>query len=151
MTVIIKNLYHYTTEDSRFAIINSGVLYPSLDRGDSNDVRYGEGQYFTNLAPEMIACKLRIDNDNPIPTMIACQLSSEMTTAQREAGKISLKQLSARIMDGAIVPWKLYCFVEFDVSSLVIESTENPHVYIHRSTVNLDISNLIIRSGKVPR
>lgn len=151
MTVIIKSLYHYTTEDSRFAIINSGVLYPSLDRGDSNDIRYGEGQYFTNLAPEMIACKLRIDNDNLIPTMIACQLSSEMTTAQREAGKISLKQLSARIMDGAIVPWKLYCFVEFDVSSLVIKSTENPHVYIHRSTVNLDISNLIIRSGKVPR
>ena len=152
MTVNISNsLYHYTTEHSRLAIIKSGVLRPSLDSGDGNDIRYGEGQYFTNIAPEMIACRLSNDNDNLVPRIIACQLSSEMTTAQKEAGKISLKQLSARIMDGAIVPWKFYCFIEFDVSNLVIESTENPHVYIHRSTVNLDISNLIIRSGEIPR
>lgn len=152
MTVNIPNrLYHYTTELARLAIIESKVLHPSLDRGNNRDVRYGEGQYFTNLAPETIACKLNIIDGNPIQTTIACQLSSDMTNAQKEAGQISLKQLSARIMDGAIVPWKLHCFVEFDVSNLIIEPTENPYVYIHKSKMNLEIGNLIIRSGETPR
>jgi hypothetical protein len=79
------------------------------------------------------------------------EFTSEMTDEQKEAGKISLKQLSARIMDGAIVPWKLYCFIEFDVSSLRIEPTESEYIYLHRSKIDLDISKLIIRSGETPR
>jgi hypothetical protein len=78
-------------------------------------------------------------------------ISSEMTDEQKEAGQISLKQLSARIMDGAIVPWKLYCFIEFDVSGLIIESTESQYIYLHRSKLDLDVSKLIIRSGETPR
>ena len=146
-----NRLYHYTTELGRLAIIKSKALYPSLDRGDNADVRYGEGQYFTNLAPEMIACRLRIEDENLVPTMIACQLSSDMTNEQKEAGQISLRQLSARIMDGAIVPWKLYCFIEFDVSNLIIEPTESEYIYLHKSKIELDISKLIIRSGETPR
>lgn len=146
-----NRLYHYTTELSRLAIIKSKALYPSLDRGDNTDVRYGEGQYFTNLAPEMIACRLRIEDENLVPTMIACQLSSDMTNEQKESGQISLRQLSARIMDGAIVPWKLYCFIEFDVSNLIIEPTESEYIYLHKSKIELDISKLIIRSGETPR
>ena len=143
MTVNIpKRLYHYTTELGRLGILRNKVIYPSLDRGDNTDVRYGEGQYFTNLAPEMIACRAKIEDEAFVPKMIACQLSSEMTAKQKEAGQISLKQLSARIMDGAVVPWKLYCFIEFDVSSLVLEPTESEYIYIHRSKIDLDISNL---------
>jgi HYD1 signature containing ADP-ribosyltransferase len=152
LTLTIPNrLYHYTTELGLLGIIKSKTLYPSLDRGDNTDVRYGEGQYFTNLAPEMIACRFRIEDENLVPKMIACQLSSDMTDEQKEAGQISLKQLSARIMDGAIVPWKLYCFIEFDVSSLRIEPTESEYIYLHRSKIDLDISKLIIRSGETPR
>jgi HYD1 signature containing ADP-ribosyltransferase len=148
---IFNSFYHYTTESARLAIIESGVLRPSLDRGDNTDVRYGEGQYFTNLAPEMIACKLKIIDISTTPETIACQLSSEMTEQQKQAGQISLKQLSARIMDGAIVPLKLHCFIEFDVSNLIIERTESSYIYLHRSRTDLDISNLIIRSGETPR
>jgi hypothetical protein len=148
---IPSRLYHYTTEIGRLAIIESKVLHPSLDRGDNTDVRYGEGQYFTNLAPEMIACKSNIIDGSKVSEKTACQLSIDMTDTQKEAGQISLKQLSARIMDGAIVPWKLYCFIEFDVSSLAIETTESPYIYIHRSKLDLEIGNLTIRSGDVPR
>jgi hypothetical protein len=132
-------------------LLENKILYPSLDRGDNTDVRYGEGQYFTNLAPEMIACRFSLEDENLVPKMIACQLSSDMTDDQKEAGQISLKQLSARIMDGAVVPWKLYCFIEFDVSNLMIEPTESQYIYLHKSKIALDISKLIIRSGETPR
>jgi hypothetical protein len=148
---IPDSLYHYTTESGLLGILKGKILYPSLDRGDNIDVRYGEGQYFTNLAPEMIACQLRIEDEDLTPKMVACQLSSEMTDKQKEAGQISLKQLSARIMDGAVVPWKLYCFIELDVSGLILESTESEYIYVHRSRTDLDVSQLIIRSGETPR
>ena len=132
MTVSIpNNLYHYTTESSLLGIIESKVLYPSLDRGDGTDIKYGEGQYFTNISPDTIACMSQ----------------SQMTSTQIEAGQISLIQLAGRTMAGTLTLDRFYCFIEFDVSSLVINRTDNPYTFIHKSQINLDISNLIIRSG----
>jgi hypothetical protein len=129
---IPSSLYHYTTEQGRFGIIESGVLRPSLVQENGQDARYGSGQYFTSIAPERIAALSFAD----------------MTSAQKEADQISLRQLLGRIMAGSVAEEKLAFFIEFNVSSLIIESTENPNIYIHRSEINLDISNLIIRSGE---
>jgi hypothetical protein len=126
-----NSLYHYTTKYGRLAIIESGVLRPSLPKSNRRDVLYGSGQYFTNISPEMIACKSITD----------------MTLAQIESGQISLLQLSRRIMAGTQSLEKFCCFIQFDVSTLIIEDTENPCIYLHRSDIDIDISNLIIRSG----
>jgi hypothetical protein len=132
LTVNIPNsLYHYTTESSLLAIIESKVLYPSLDRGDDTDVKYGEGQYFTNISPDIIACMSQ----------------SQMTSTQRESGQISLIQLAGRIMAGTLTLDRFDYFIEFNVSNLIIDRTDNPYTFMHKSKVNLDVSNLIIRSG----
>jgi HYD1 signature containing ADP-ribosyltransferase len=135
-----SSLYHYTTESSLLGIIESGVLHPSLDQ-NSRTTMFGSGQYFTNIAPEMIAC---------LGTR-ACKLRADLTTAHRESGQISLIQLSGRIMDGAMAIERLECFLEFSVSGLNISATESPHIYLNRSETDLDISNLVLRYGKVPR
>jgi HYD1 signature containing ADP-ribosyltransferase len=127
-----SRLYHYTTKYNRLAIIESGVLHPSLEREDGIDALFGSGQYFTNIAPEMVVCKSR----------------ANMTPAQIASGQISLLQLFRRIMAGSVAPEKLFCYIEFDVSALAIESTQSPYIYLHRSTIDLSISNLIIRSGE---
>ncbi|MCU6220009.1 hypothetical protein KWI06_09650, partial [Enterobacter cloacae] len=46
-----KTLIHYTTEEGMKGITESGVIRPS-----SGDVhaRFEDGQYFTNISPEMI-------------------------------------------------------------------------------------------------
>jgi hypothetical protein len=131
VVLIPQTLYHYTTQSARIAIIKSGVLYPSLEREDGIDALFGSGQYFTDIAPETIACRSRAD----------------MTVEQIEKGQISLLQLFRRIMAGSVEPEKLSCYLEFDVSNLPIEATENPYIYLHRSTIDLDIRDLIIRSG----
>ncbi len=127
-----NSLYHYTTEQGRFGIMESGVLRPSLVQENGQDAKYGSGHYFTNIAPERIA---------------ALSLSG-MTDEQKKADQISLRQLLRWIMVGSVAEEKLAFFIEFDVSNLTIESTENPYICIHRSEINLDISNLIIRSGE---
>ena len=112
--------------------MESGVLKPSLDRGNNTDVKYGEGQYFTNISPDIITCESR----------------SQMTSTQVESGQISLRQLAGRIMAGTLTLDRFYCFLKLDVSSLIIDSTDdNPYIYLQNSNTNLDISNLIIRSG----
>jgi hypothetical protein len=127
LAVPIPNiLYHYTTKYGRLAITESGVLHPSLERVDGRDALFGSGQYFTKIAPEAVVCKSR----------------TNMTLAQIESGQISLLQLFRRIMAGSVEPDKLSCYIEFDVSSLPIDSTENPYIYIHRSTIDLNIGNL---------
>jgi hypothetical protein len=133
LTANIPNrLYHYTTKEGRFGIIDSGVLRPSLVQENGQDAKYGSGQYFTNISPDRIAARSL----------------SDMTDEQKEAGQISLRQLLRWIMVGSVAEEKLAFFIEFNVSSLIIESTENPYIYIHRSETNLDISELIIRSER---
>ena len=132
LTVNIPNsLYHYTTKFGLIAIIESKVLYPSLDRGDGTDIKYGEGQYFTNISPDIIDCMSQ----------------SQMTSTQIESGQISLIQLAGRIMAGTLTLDRFYYFIELNVSELIIDQTDNPYTFIRKSKVDLDISNLIIRSG----
>jgi hypothetical protein len=111
--------------------MESRVLRPSLDRGDNTDVKYGEGQYFTNISPDIITCESR----------------SQMTSTQVESGQISLRQLAGRIMAGTLTLDRFYYFLELDVSSLIIDCTDSPYIYLHRSNTDLDVSNLIIRFG----
>ena len=133
MTVNISNsLYHYTTEYGRLAIIESGVLRPSLVRQDGRDALYGSGQYLTNISPDIIVCESRED----------------LTPAHKEAGQICIEQLSYRIMGGVGSPERLACFIEFDVSDLIIEMTESRYICLHRNEIDLDIRHLIIRSGR---
>ena len=133
MTVNISNtLYHYTTEHGRIAIIESGVLRPSLERKDGKDALYGSGQYFTNISPDIVVC----------------QSKEQLTPSQKEAGQICIEQLSYRIMGGVGSPERLACFIEFDVSNLTIEIPGTRYICLHRSEVDIDITNLIIRSGK---
>jgi hypothetical protein len=133
LTVNIYNsLYHYTTEYGLLAIIESGVLRPSLQRKDGRDALYGSGQYFTNIPPDLIVCAWR----------------EELTPAQKEAGQICLEQLSYRIMGGVGSPERLACFIEFDVSNLTIEIPGSRYICLHRSEVNLDIKNRITGSGR---
>lgn len=44
-------LYHYTTELGMRAIVDTEVLRPSRARKGAKDVRYGNGQYFSDLVP----------------------------------------------------------------------------------------------------
>jgi HYD1 signature containing ADP-ribosyltransferase len=130
---IPNSLYHYTTEYGLLAIIESRVLRPSLTKPNGRDVLLGEGQYLTNIAPETIACRSL----------------TKMAPAQIESGQISLFQLANRIMRGTPSPEKLDYFIEFDVSKLIIiHSSEYEYIYVHKSKVDLDISNRIIRFGK---
>jgi HYD1 signature containing ADP-ribosyltransferase len=92
MTAAIPHsLYHYTTESGLLGIMESKILHPSLDQAGRLTI-FGSGQYFTTVAPEMIAC---------IETS-ACQRRSDLTQVHKASGKISLIQLSGRIMDGAM-------------------------------------------------
>jgi hypothetical protein len=125
-------LYHYTTKSGLLAIMESGVLKPSLDRGNNTDVKYGEGQYLTNISPDIITCESK----------------NEMTSEQVKSGQISLRQLAGRIMAGTLTLDRLSCFIELNVSSLIIDrADDNPYIYLYRSNTDLDISNLIIRVG----
>jgi HYD1 signature containing ADP-ribosyltransferase len=132
-TNIYNSLYHYTTEYSLLAIIESRLLRPSLTKPNGRDILLGEGQYFTDIAPETIACRSR----------------TEMTPMQIESGQLSLFQLGNRIMSGTPSPEKLDCFIEVDVANLIIiHSSQYEYIYFHESKIDLDISNRIIRSGK---
>jgi hypothetical protein len=44
-------LYHYTSEAGQAGILSSGHIRPSLARNNPRDVRYGEGQYLSDIRP----------------------------------------------------------------------------------------------------
>ncbi len=46
-----RTLYHYTTEKGLEGIKISGTLSPSLKAINPKDVRYGEGQYLSDIVP----------------------------------------------------------------------------------------------------
>ncbi|MGN5380523.1 HYD1 signature containing ADP-ribosyltransferase family protein [Streptomyces lasalocidi] len=46
-----RTLYHYTTEDNVSKIVEGQEMYPSLKANNPKDARYGDGQYFTDIAP----------------------------------------------------------------------------------------------------
>ena len=47
----LRKLYHYTDEAGLTGILNEGKLNPSLKAKRRRDVRYGNGQYFTDIEP----------------------------------------------------------------------------------------------------
>jgi len=46
-----STLYHYTSEKGLAGILDTGTLNPSLKANNPKDARYGNAQYFTNIAP----------------------------------------------------------------------------------------------------
>ena len=44
-------LYHYTDEQGLQGILNSGIVRPSTAAQNPNDVRYGSGQYLSDVRP----------------------------------------------------------------------------------------------------
>jgi hypothetical protein len=46
-----STLYHYTNEAGMSGILDSKVLNPSLKALNPNDVRYGNGQYLSDIVP----------------------------------------------------------------------------------------------------
>ena len=46
-----RTLYHYTTEKGLEGITSSKTLRPSLKAVNPKDVRYGEGQYLSDIEP----------------------------------------------------------------------------------------------------
>ena len=107
------------------------MFRPSLTKNNGRDVLFGEGQYFTSIAPEMIVARSQ----------------SQMTPSQIESGQISLLHLSRYTMGGTLYLEKLDYFIEFNVLNLGI-SRCNEYIYLHPSNVDLNVRNLIIRSGK---
>ncbi|WP_345817842.1 HYD1 signature containing ADP-ribosyltransferase family protein (plasmid) [Paraburkholderia sp. PREW-6R] len=49
-----STLYHYTNESGMNGIIDSGSLNPSLKALNPNDVRYGNGQYLSDISPDTL-------------------------------------------------------------------------------------------------
>jgi hypothetical protein len=46
-----KTLFHYTNAEGLAGILESGELRPSLKALNPNDVRYGNGQYLSDIVP----------------------------------------------------------------------------------------------------
>lgn len=46
-----STLYHYTFEKGLAGILDTGTLNLSLKANNPKDARYGNGQYFTDIAP----------------------------------------------------------------------------------------------------
>lgn len=44
-------MYHYTSEKGLAGILDTGTLNPSLKANNPKDARYGNGQYFSDIAP----------------------------------------------------------------------------------------------------
>lgn len=44
-------LYHYTDHAGLDGILQSGVLWPSTAASSPRDIRYGDGQYMTDIRP----------------------------------------------------------------------------------------------------
>jgi hypothetical protein len=113
--------------------MESRVLKPSFLKKNGRDALIGSGQYFTDIAPEKVICESQ----------------AQMTPEQKEGDWLSLRQLSYNIMGGSRVLKKVFYFIEFDVSNLILkQSIEKPHIYLHESEADLDINDLIIRWGK---
>src|SRR5260370_42676518 len=47
----MPTLYHYTDQNGLNGILRTNVLLPSTVAGHPRDVRYGNGQYLTDIAP----------------------------------------------------------------------------------------------------
>ncbi|EOY5379852.1 HYD1 signature containing ADP-ribosyltransferase family protein [Cronobacter dublinensis] len=105
-----------------------GITEGSVIRPSSGDIhaRFGDGQYFTNIAPEMIGGRTLKDIG--------------------ETGKMSLGQLAVEIYGDARKLKGISHFVEIDVTGLdVIEPRKKTFLILN--TQDLDVSKRIVKSG----
>lgn len=130
-------LYYYTDEAGLDGILTSKELWPS--RGYQH-ARYGDGQYLTDIAPEAVGALRKAD----------------LTPEQLASGQISLGQLSSKFYRTLFKTGSISHFVEIDVTNLAIRHGLNKNGTKLREAVqlllndgSLDISNRIIRSGRV--
>jgi RHS repeat-associated protein len=124
-------LYHYTNEDGLTGILNSQEL--RLSTG-SVHARYGDGQYFTDIAPQSIKGLKKAD----------------LSQQDVQQGNLSHYQLVGRLY-GRPTAWGLgrsTHFVAVDVTGLDI-ITGRPNVQLHPNTGPLDLTGRIRGSGKV--
>jgi RHS repeat-associated protein len=127
-----KILYHYTTEDGLEGILKSQSLRKST--GDVH-ARYGDGQYFTDIAPSMIKGLKKGD----------------LTAEDMANGGLSKYQV-VRSFFGRPTRWglnKISHYVAVDVSDLdIIEG--RPGTLVHLSGVDLNVASRIVEHGKTP-
>ncbi|ECA5091598.1 type IV secretion protein Rhs, partial [Salmonella enterica subsp. enterica serovar Menston] len=119
----ITTLFHYTTQEGMEGILKSGVL--KVSTGDIH-ARFGNGQYFTNISPDMIGGRT---------------IKDALGT-----GKMSLGQLAADIYGDARKLNGITNYVEIDVRGLDI-TEPRPGTFRVANTGDLDISNRVVSSG----
>ncbi|MCX5604436.1 DUF6531 domain-containing protein [Streptomyces phaeochromogenes] len=125
-------LYHYTTEEGLKGILESKQLFHATGPVHA---RFGDGQYFTDIAPDVVKSLKKADLD------------------PRDAGRggISRYQLVGRLF-GRPTKWglgKTTHYVAIDVTGLEIKQGR-PWVFLHPNDGPLDISDRIVRHGKTP-
>lgn len=118
-------LYHYTREGGMEGINNSGVIRPSTD---PKHARFGNGQYFTDIAPDTIGGRTIADVAEP--------------------GKISQGQLASNIYGDARKLDGVSHYVAVDVSGLDVEEPRKG-TFLIKNNDDLDVSGRIVGSGKV--
>ncbi|TMQ33917.1 MAG: hypothetical protein E6K70_10495 [Planctomycetota bacterium] len=104
-------LYHYTDEAGLNAILTSGFLNPSLASTSRNDVRYGDGQYLTDIEPD---------------TMTAAQLSRDLI-GHPFAGRRFTHYLAIEVAELQVVEGRACVFVirndqPLEISSRLVRS-----------------------------
>ncbi|MCA8341231.1 RHS domain-containing protein [Burkholderia cepacia] len=119
----ITTLYHYTTQNGLEGITSSGSLNAS--HGPVH-ARFGDGQYFTDISPDMIGGRTLADAAG--------------------TGKMSLGQLAADIYGDARKLNSITHYVEVDVTGLNVKEPR-PGTFLVEGSGPLDISNRIKRSG----
>jgi hypothetical protein len=122
-----QTLIHFTDEAGHTGITGSQQLFNSTG---SRHARFGDGQYFTDLTPEMIGASTK----------------AGLTAEQVAAGQISMGQASSTLFG---VPWnsgKMSHFVEIDVTGLNLLNPR-PGTFLLPNNAPLDLSGRIIRSG----
>ncbi|HFI0151189.1 TPA: HYD1 signature containing ADP-ribosyltransferase family protein [Streptococcus suis] len=98
----INKLYHYTSDAGIDGILNSGQLYPSLKANNPKDVRYGNGQYFTDISPGSLT--------NP-------QLSSKFITIPFQGNKFA-NYIAVDVTDLGVIKGRDGVYVVPDDKSL---------------------------------
>ncbi|MBL9179293.1 MAG: hypothetical protein JNM65_14620 [Verrucomicrobiaceae bacterium] len=122
-----QTLIHFTDEAGHTGITGSQQLFNSTG---SRHARFGDGQYFTDLTPEMIGASTK----------------AGLTAEQVAAGQISMGQASSRLFG---VPWnsgKMSHFIEIDVTGLNLVNPR-PGTFLLPNNAPLDLTGRIIRSG----
>ncbi|MFL6656758.1 MAG: HYD1 signature containing ADP-ribosyltransferase family protein [Massilia sp.] len=129
-------LYHYTDAAGLAAILLSQEL--RLSTGPTH-ARFGDGQYFTDLAPEAIGART----------------IGDLTAEQRAQGLISASQASQRLFNDTRMVGRLLHYIEIDVSGLPLRQGMLPSGAAPRDNVqfvlgstNFPLAGRIVRSGR---